>query len=57
MKNLFKLDTKIFNKFTIVGQMDIEQIELKGFSRSFAELEMVITGSHFTLYSRSWGLH
>ncbi len=57
MKKPFKLDVKIFDKFTIVGQMDIEQIELKGFSRSFAELEMVITGSHFTLYSRSWGLH
>ena len=42
MKNLFKLDTKIFDKFTFVGQMDIEQVELKGFSRSFAELEWLL---------------
>lgn len=42
MKNLFKLDTKIFDKFTFIGQMDIEQVELKGFSRSFAELEWLL---------------
>lgn len=42
MKNLFKLDTKIFNNFTLVGQVDIEQVELKGFSRSFAELEWLL---------------
>lgn len=42
MKNLFKLNAKIFDKFTLVGQMDIDQVELRGFSRSFAELEWLL---------------
>jgi len=42
MKNLFKLDKKIFDKFIFVGEMDIDQIELRGFSRSFAELEWLL---------------
>jgi len=42
MKNLFKLDTKIFDKFTLVEQLGIEQVELKGLSRSFAELEWLL---------------
>lgn len=42
MKNLFKLNAIIFDKSTLVGQMDIDQVELKGFSRSFAELEWLL---------------
>ena len=42
MKNFFKLDAKIFDKINLVGQVDIEQVEIKGFSRSFAELEWLL---------------
>jgi diguanylate cyclase (GGDEF)-like protein len=42
MKNNYKLNTKVFDKFTFAGQMDIDQVELRGFSRSFAELEWLL---------------
>lgn len=57
MKNLFKLDTKIFDKFTLVGQMDIEQVELRGFSRSFAELEWLLLVLILLYTVAPWGLH
>jgi len=42
MKNIFKLKPKIFDKLSFVGEIDVEQLELKGFSRSFAELEWLL---------------
>ncbi|RKZ71731.1 MAG: GGDEF domain-containing protein [Gammaproteobacteria bacterium] len=42
MKNLFKLKQNIFSKLSFVGEIDVDQLELKGFSRSFAELEWLI---------------
>ncbi len=42
MKNLFKLKPNIFSKLSFVGEIDVDQLELKGFSRSFAELEWLL---------------
>jgi len=42
LKNIFKLNTNIFNKLSFVGEIDVEQLELRGFSRSFAELEWLL---------------
>ncbi len=42
MGNPIKVDMKIFDKFNLVKQLDVEQVELKGFSRSFAELEWLL---------------
>lgn len=33
---------KIFGKLNLIDQLDVEQVELKGFSRSFAELEWLL---------------
>jgi len=33
---------KIFDKFNLIEQVEIERVELKGFSRSFAELEWLL---------------
>ena len=33
---------KVFGKLNLIDQLDVEQIELKGFSRSFAELEWLL---------------
>ncbi len=42
MKNIFKLKPNIFSKLSFVGEIDVDQLELKGFSRSFAELEWLL---------------
>jgi len=42
VKNLFKLKPNIFSKLSFVGEIDVDQLELKGFSRSFAELEWLL---------------
>ncbi len=48
---------KIFDKFNLIEQVEIERVELKGFSRSFAELEWLLLVLVLLYTVATWGLH